>query len=551
MNTSDRVRRRPVGRSAAAAVVRRTRPTPRRRGLRIGVLVFVSLLAGVAWTLLSLLESNVPPSASVRELALGVPATWSVELTTLGDVDPQTFDQLRSELENRGVDIQPSRSGGTGRRRVLRLVASSALVTSASLVPTAGVVSQVSPLSAAQESRLVALQGEALRLARSSPDLGSDSRSADVAGILEWSTGEIPPELSVPVFPATEFARLNRRVGESGQCRCALVEFPESWGRDIDPRTVMDAAAPPDAPAVSTPVAISMLIDESASALDGPDPTSWSDDLGDWLATTRTVSHPDVHIPLYRRAGNNIEFVGDALAVAPGWAEKGPIWWAPSHERIASTDVLLFTAQHVDGSRCIGAALRRETEERFEPTADPVICGDLHDPAVISWDGSEWLLFASPEPDGWELVSVQLDPISLTADPASRVLLLKAESEWQTDLQGNKRVENPDLVTLPGSERAMLIFSGGDWTTDDYATGVAWCWSPRTACEVDPDGSPLLRDGSTERGSVTGFGGASVDAVRDGSVDLVAHAYLHGRGSRQQADRVPLHVTLLWNDAVD
>lgn len=530
---------------------RRSRVRARRRRLAICALLAAILLGGLAWSVLPTAPRGVPGDGSMRELALGVPTSSAIELATLGDVDTSTVDLLMADLERRGVEMADPKANGRTPERVLHLVASSSLRTAASLVPSAKVVSSISPLSPAEESRLTALQGAALRLVRTAAAGSGMPGDVSVQAVLEWAGGEVPAQLTAASFPAVEFGRLNQAVLRSGLCRCALIDFGASMGQTISPQRVFETAAPaiPRVEVVSAPRL--MLTENDHSTPDGPDPATWSDDLGDWVATTRTPSRPDAHIPLYRRSGTELEFVGDALTGRPPWAEEGPIWWAPSFARIGQRSVLFFTAQRDPGSRCIGAAVRREAEEHFDPVADPVICGDLHDPSVIEWDGSPWLLFASPASDGWELVSMELDPASLIADTATRTRLLKAEAEWQTDLQGNKRVENPNLVRLPGAERLMLLFSGGDWTTDGYATGVAWCWSPQTVCELDPAGSPLLQNGDTRRGRVNGIGGASVVSTRGSSVELVAHAYLDRGGSRRTADRVPLLATLQWAESTE
>jgi hypothetical protein len=70
--------------------------------------------------------------------------------------------------------------------------------------------------------------------------------------------------------------------------------------------------------------------------------------------------------------------------------------------------------------------------------------------------------------------------------------------------------------------RWLLFYSGNEWTTADYATGVAFCDGPRGPCHKSPH-NPVLRS----HGSILGPGGADAFAGDDGILRLAYHHWTH------------------------
>ena len=106
-----------------------------------------------------------------------------------------------------------------------------------------------------------------------------------------------------------------------------------------------------------------------------------------------------------------------------------------------------------------------------------------------------------------------LTPYSLGANPTS---LLVPDQSWEAGT-----VEAPDLVTTGG--HYFLFYSGNDWTTANYAVGVATCAGPLGPC-TDVTHTPILSRGP----GVAGPGGESVFADTKGDFWIAFHAWVPG-----------------------
>jgi Glycosyl hydrolases family 43 len=213
---------------------------------------------------------------------------------------------------------------------------------------------------------------------------------------------------------------------------------------------------------------------------------------------------------------------GNALPQLPSWATPDATW-APGVALIGG-NVLLYYAAEVagpgGGEECISVATATQPQGPFVDTSTaPLECqpssGGSIDPApFIDTNGNIYLLWKSNDAKIW---SQQLDPAGTGfLAGSSPTQLLVPDQSWQG---GN--VEAPDMVTTGG--RYFLFFSGNDWSSANYAVGVASCAGPLGPC-TDSSSQPLLTSGA----GVDGPGGESVFADATGSFWIAFDGYVPG-----------------------
>jgi Glycosyl hydrolases family 43 len=215
--------------------------------------------------------------------------------------------------------------------------------------------------------------------------------------------------------------------------------------------------------------------------------------------------------------------IGNALPSLPSWAAANNTW-APSVAMIGGNFLLYYAADVAGGTQeCISVATARQPQGPFSDTSTaPLECqkslGGSIDPAVfIDTNGTPYLVWKSGGPGSSQIWSEQLNPSGTAfvtgANPSA---LLAPDRPWESGT-----VEAPDLVTAGG--HYYLFYSGNDWTTANYAVGVATCTGPLGPC-TDATSSPIL---SNERG-VAGFGGEAVFADTSGNFWMAFHAWVPG-----------------------
>lgn len=285
-----------------------------------------------------------------------------------------------------------------------------------------------------------------------------------------------------------------------------------------------------------------------------------------------TNRFPD-NVPLLRsRPGTqDVNPIGDALPDPPPWAwsrEEGGAFWAPSLALLDGRYVLYFSARHRDVSAddpgwCIGVAVSDTPEGPYTPTDAPVFCAALQgrssgpltrkpvagrgaiDPQVYQRGSRAWLHFKALD-HPWQLWAVELsaDGLATTGPGRGLVEMHSQDAEWEYSARERFTIlENPSMDHNPdGIEgaRYYLYYSGDDWQSDDYATGVAACRTPIGPClrATDP---PWLRG----RGVTGGPGGLTV--VRDGTGQR--WAIFHGWVETDDRRRV-LHIEPLGYDGI-
>ena len=215
----------------------------------------------------------------------------------------------------------------------------------------------------------------------------------------------------------------------------------------------------------------------------------------------------------------------DALPVLPEWAEWGRTW-APGAVARPGGFVLYFAAlSRATGRQCIGAATAADAAGPFVPASpEPLVCqsdlgGSIDPHPFVDDDGTPYLLWKA---DGNAvgrasvLFSQRLRPdgLGLEGEPAP---LLHVDAAWEDPL-----IENPALVHVAG--QYLLLYSGGWWESDGYATGYATCESPLGPCAKVTNDAPLHATGA----DVAGPGGATVIVGPADDMWLVHHGWAPG-----------------------
>jgi hypothetical protein len=217
--------------------------------------------------------------------------------------------------------------------------------------------------------------------------------------------------------------------------------------------------------------------------------------------------------------------VGDALPHLPSWAKPGQVW-APSVIQIGSTFVMYYsTIFGSSGDQCISSATSASPTGPFvDSSTAPLVCqltlGGSIDPSAfvdptagifLDWKSEG----AGPQPP--TIWAQQLSGTGTKLVGTGPSQLLTATMPWEHGI-----VEAPDMFWLAGER--YLFFSGGQWTTATYATGVADCTGPLGPCTVSPT-SPILTGGD----GIAGPGGASAFTDIAGRPYLAFAAWLPGQ----------------------
>jgi beta-xylosidase len=237
----------------------------------------------------------------------------------------------------------------------------------------------------------------------------------------------------------------------------------------------------------------------------------------------------------------------DALPGLPTWAEWGRTW-APAVLARPGGFVLYFTARSaVIGRQCIGVASSNVATGPFtSAAAEPLVCqqrlgGSIDPHPFVDEDGTPYLLWKA---DGNAVGSASVlfaqrlgpDGITMAGDA---IPLLQNDAAWEDPL-----IENPALVRLDG--RYLLLYSGGWWESDGYATGYASCETPLGPCTKVTTERPL----HTSDSGVAGPGGATVLAGPGGDLWLVHHGWTPGAvGYADGGARSLRFASLEWDGA--
>jgi hypothetical protein len=231
--------------------------------------------------------------------------------------------------------------------------------------------------------------------------------------------------------------------------------------------------------------------------------------------------------------GQNDPFFNDSLPCPASWSPNvnggrlAKALWAPGVARIGDRFVLFYAAR-VDPrtSRfCLSVATSADPLGPFvDSTTAPFHCdsdpnGSIDpQPFVDPTTGTPYLLWKSEGVPG--RTPTRLWVRQLSADGTSwapgttAVALLGTSQGWEGSV-----IENPSMVRYGG--RWLLFYSGNEWNSADYATGVAFCDSPAGPCTKSSH-NPVLRS----EGSILGPGGGTAFVDAAGALRLAHHYWL-------------------------
>jgi Glycosyl hydrolases family 43 len=219
--------------------------------------------------------------------------------------------------------------------------------------------------------------------------------------------------------------------------------------------------------------------------------------------------------------------VGNALPSLPAWAHPNATW-APG-VIVVGGSILLYYAAEVNGpgggDECISVASATQPAGPFvDSSTAPLECqtplgGSLDPFPFVAGDGNLYLLWKSGSSGSADKIwGQELEPTGLGfAANTSPVALLGPDQSWQ-----GGTVEAPDMVMSGG--RYFLFYSGNDWSSADYAVGVATCSGPLGPCSDSATSQPILASGP----GADGPGGESVFTDGGGSFWIAFHAYIPG-----------------------
>jgi beta-xylosidase len=203
----------------------------------------------------------------------------------------------------------------------------------------------------------------------------------------------------------------------------------------------------------------------------------------------------------------------DSLPVLPGWAAPSiSMTWAPAAQQTGTGWVLYYsTEEAASGLECIGRALSSTPTGPYrDKSSSPMLCqrrlGGSIDPSVVkARRGATFLVWkndgnAVHAPDSIWAQQVSADGLSLTGAPYR---LLGADEAWQKGI-----IEAPAMIAARAGGY-WLFYAGGDWNSNAYGTGLAYCRTVTGPC-VETSAHPFL----VTDASVISPGG--LDIVTDG-----------------------------------
>ncbi|MFC7621665.1 family 43 glycosylhydrolase [Microlunatus sp. GCM10028923] len=222
---------------------------------------------------------------------------------------------------------------------------------------------------------------------------------------------------------------------------------------------------------------------------------------------------------------------GDALPGGPGaWTGDTEVW-APGVVEFNGTYFMYYTATKKDsGQKCIGLATSGGAKSpftvrgewacpaggRWAIDADPFVAGGklyvvYRDDAITTWPDT-----------GISVVQVGSDGFALWN--TRRDLMKSTDLNWEsTNMSGETRViENPSIF-VGGEGHYYLTFSGNNWRSARYSTGIADCGTsplPSSRCRLLQDGANQPYFGYTGAGGLGPYRGLPGNHAGPGGMDV-------------------------------
>jgi len=212
--------------------------------------------------------------------------------------------------------------------------------------------------------------------------------------------------------------------------------------------------------------------------------------------------------------------VGNALPNLPTWATAN-YTWAPSVAFIGGKYDLYYAVDPTASTtECISVATSTSPLGPFvDSSTAPLECqpslgGSIDPDAFVDTNATSYLLWKSGAAGSSRIWVQQLDPSGTTfAAGSTPTTILVPDQSWEAGT-----VEAPDMVADNG--RYLLFYSGNDWSSANYAVGVATCAGPLGPCgDASPD--PILSSGN----GIAGPGGESVFPDTNGDLWIAFDAW--------------------------
>jgi hypothetical protein len=222
----------------------------------------------------------------------------------------------------------------------------------------------------------------------------------------------------------------------------------------------------------------------------------------------------------------------DAVPVLPAWASpdhNDSLTWAPSALATRGTFLLYISVQEAASHRqCIAVVSAvTATGPYVDALGRPIVCqrslGGSIDPSVTRDGGAAHLVWKSDgnccgQPSAiWEQ-DLTPDGLGLSGAPHR---LLSADEPWQGGI-----IENPALLAASAGGW-WLFYSGNQFDSAAYGTGVAYCRDLNTACQEASAHAYLTDTGIAAQHSPGGM-----DFFRDLSGNLWAAFAVWNRPAR-------------------
>lgn len=224
---------------------------------------------------------------------------------------------------------------------------------------------------------------------------------------------------------------------------------------------------------------------------------------------------------------------GDALPSGPGsWAETGGAVWAPGVALFNGTFYMYYAAtKKGTGQKCIGLATSGGAKSAFTNR------GEWACP-----DGGRWAL--DPDPfvaNGKLYVAYRDDAITTGAETGISIVQVGSDgfADWGTRRDALKStdigwdsirisgtthvVENPSVFLASGDGHYYLTYSGNNWDSPRYSTGLADCGTnpiPSSRCKPRGDGVNQPYFGYTGSSGLSPFRGLPGDYQGPGAMDV-------------------------------
>lgn len=320
----------------------------------------------------------------------------------------------------------------------------------------------------------------------------------------------------------------------------AREEPPPSAAREEPPPSASREAAPPPARDVSKSA--------SSSAFPLADPDTVRAKSGKYVTYGTTVpagrgkrcnddAKGELYVPmLVHGSGDDVSMsdcaYGDALPGGPGgWAEPGGAVWAPGVARAGDRYIMYYTASRKgSGQKCIGRAISGGARGPFRDAGEwacPPAGRWAIDPNPFMAGGALHVTYrddaiaAGPETG---ISTVRTDGEGRAIWDTRRDVLLSTDITWDTAKTdgGTHVVENPSMWRMPGGHW-YLSYSGNNWDSPRYATGIADCGTtplPGSRCRPISQGARRPYFGFTGAGGIGPFRGLPGDHPGPGGMDV-------------------------------